>query len=72
MPAPQASVDKLRARRFGLFVHWGLYALPGAARVGEEPRADHRRATTSSYFDHFDPDLYDPRGWAPAAAAGRA
>jgi alpha-L-fucosidase len=53
--------------RFGLFIHWGLYAL--AARhewVKSNERisdADYRK-----YFDHFDPDLYDPDRWAQAAA----
>lgn len=54
--------------RFGLFVHWGLYALPARhewvknrERIGDE---DYRR-----YFDHFDPDLYDPVAWARLAKA---
>jgi alpha-L-fucosidase len=53
--------------RFGMFIHWGLYAL-GARHEWlqhhEEIPGDvyHRR-----YFDHFDPDLYDPKVWAEAA-----
>ena len=52
--------------RFGLFIHWGLYALPARhewvkshERIGDEA---YRR-----YFELFDPDLYDPRAWARAA-----
>jgi len=52
--------------RFGLFIHWGLYALPARhewvknrERISDE---DYRK-----YFDHFDPDLYDPKVWARAA-----
>ncbi len=54
--------------RFGLFVHWDLYSL--AARhewvksIEKTPDADYDRR----YFEHFDPDLYDPRAWAAAAA----
>ena len=28
--------------RFGLFIHWGIYSLPAAPRVDQEPRADFR------------------------------
>ncbi|WP_262455282.1 alpha-L-fucosidase [Arthrobacter sp. A2-55] len=54
--------------RFGMFVHWGLYSL--AAR--HEWVMNHERipaAKYRKYFDHFDPDLYDPREWAAAAKA---
>ncbi|MGD8240203.1 MAG: alpha-L-fucosidase [Armatimonadota bacterium] len=53
--------------RFGLFIHWGLYAL--AARhewVKSRERMDN--ATYRKYFEHFDPDLYDPDHWAEAAS----
>lgn len=49
-----------------MFVHWGLYSL--AARhewvmnYEEIAVEDYRK-----YFEHFDPDLYDPREWAAAA-----
>ena len=52
--------------RFGMFIHWGLYALPARhewvrsrERIGDE--------AYGRYFAHFDPDLYDPRAWARAA-----
>jgi alpha-L-fucosidase len=67
MPAPQESIDKLRARRFGLFVHWGLYALP-ARHEWVKKREQITDADYQKYFDHFDPDLYDPSVWAQAAA----
>ena len=54
--------------RFGMFIHWGLYALPARHEwvksrelIADEPY--------QPYFDHFDPDLYDPREWAAAAKA---
>jgi alpha-L-fucosidase len=52
--------------RLGMFIHWGLYALPARhewvmnrERIGAEEY--------EKYFRHFDPDLYDPREWARAA-----
>ena len=56
----------MREARFGLFVHWGLYSV--AARhewVKQRERLDD--AAYQRYFDHFDPDLYDPRRWARLA-----
>jgi alpha-L-fucosidase len=54
--------------RFGMFIHWGLYALPARHEwVKSRERIDD--ATYQRYFDHFDPDLYDPRTWAAAARA---
>ena len=52
--------------RFGLFIHWGLYALPARhewVKNREKLSDEHYRR----YFEHFDPDLYDPRAWARAA-----
>jgi alpha-L-fucosidase len=51
---------------FGMFVHWGLYALP--ARHEWVMNRERRSVTDyQKYFEHFDPDLYDPREWARAA-----
>jgi alpha-L-fucosidase len=52
--------------RFGLFVHWGLYALP-ARHEWVKSRERLTDAHYQRYFDHFDPDLYDPAAWAEAA-----
>ncbi|MCF7853351.1 MAG: alpha-L-fucosidase [Candidatus Pacebacteria bacterium] len=52
--------------RFGMFIHWGTYAL--AARhewVKNHERMDD--AAYRKYFTYFDPDLYDPAAWARAA-----
>ncbi|WP_329114576.1 alpha-L-fucosidase [Streptomyces sp. NBC_01465] len=54
--------------RFGLFVHWGLYALPAR----HEWVKNRERLTDEQYqvyFDHFDPDRYDPVQWARTAKA---
>lgn len=54
--------------RFGMFIHWGLYA-QGARHewlMNNEkiPVEEYERR----YFKRFDPDLYDPDLWAAAAA----
>jgi alpha-L-fucosidase len=49
-----------------MFIHWGAYAL--AAR--HEWVKNRERITDveyRKYFDHFNPDLYDPRQWARLA-----
>jgi alpha-L-fucosidase len=54
--------------RFGLFVHWGLYALPARHEwVKNRERLDDRHY--ERYLRHFDPDLYDPARWAAQARA---
>ncbi len=52
--------------RFGMFIHWGLYALP-ARHEWVKSREEIDDETYQKYFDHFDPDLYDPHAWAAAA-----
>jgi alpha-L-fucosidase len=52
--------------RFGMFIHWGLYAL--AAR--HEWVKQHEQITDEEYqkyFNHFNPDLYNPKEWARIA-----
>ena len=63
----QGKADWFVHDRFGLFIHWGLYALPARhewvknrERISDQ---DYQR-----YFEHFDPDLYDPATWAQEAA----
>lgn len=52
--------------RFGMFIHWGLYAIPARGewiRNWERIDAD----TYQKYFDEFDPVDYDPKTWARLA-----
>jgi alpha-L-fucosidase len=55
--------------RFGMFIHWGLYATPARGEwiMNNEsiPPDEYRQR----YFADFDPDLYDPQAWAADAAA---
>lgn len=52
--------------RFGMFIHWGLYALAArhewVKQIEQIPDDIYDK-----YFKHFDPDLYDPDLWASAA-----
>ena len=68
-PAPTAgNTEWFVHDRFGMFIHWGLYALPARHEwVKSHERIDDENY--QRYFDHFDPDLYDPREWAAAAKA---
>lgn len=53
--------------RFGLFIHWGLYAMP-ARHEWVKSREKISDEKYDLYFKHFEPDLYDPQVWADAAA----
>ncbi|WP_371263817.1 alpha-L-fucosidase [Paenibacillus sp. UNC496MF] len=54
--------------RFGMFIHWGLYAIPAR---GEWVRNAERISNEDyqAYFDGFNPDRYDPKAWARTAKA---
>ncbi|MDD8025783.1 MAG: alpha-L-fucosidase [Acidobacteriota bacterium] len=54
--------------RFGMFIHWGLYALP-ARHEWVKNREHITDADYRMYFDQFNPDLYNPKEWARAARA---
>ena len=54
--------------RFGMFIHWGLYALPAR----HEWVKNNERLTNEQYqkyFEMFNPDMYDPHEWAKMAKA---
>lgn len=53
--------------RFGMFIHFGLYALPARIEwVQSNERMSEERY--KFYFDHFNPDLFDADEWADYAA----
>ena len=56
----------LEYERFGLFIHWGLYSV-AARHEWVKQREELTTDDYQQYFDHFDPDLYDPTVWAEAA-----
>jgi alpha-L-fucosidase len=67
-PAQKAKTDAawFVDARFGLFIHWGIYAL-AARHEWVKHNEETRDKDYQKYFDHFDPDLYDPKSWARAA-----
>lgn len=54
--------------RFGMFIHWGLYAMP-ARHEWVKTRERIPEEKYDKYFEHFDPDLFDAREWARQAKA---
>ena len=55
-----------REARFGMFIHWGLYAIPAR---GEWVRSFEQMPESEylPFFEEFDPEDYDPRKWVRAA-----
>ena len=55
-----------KSDRFGMFIHWGIYALPArhewVKRYEQISDEDYQK-----YFELFNPDLYDPVEWARKA-----
>lgn len=52
--------------RFGMFIHWGLYALP-SRHEWVQSRELIPPETYQRYFERFDPTQYDPKLWARTA-----
>ncbi|MGN0365919.1 MAG: alpha-L-fucosidase [Suilimivivens sp.] len=52
--------------RFGMFIHWGLYSIPGR---GEWVMSDEqiKKEDYARYFEEWNPIYYDARVWAKAA-----
>ena len=52
--------------RFGMFLHWGLYSIPGR---GEWIRSTEQMPESeyTKYFEEFNPTDYDPKKWARMA-----
>lgn len=61
-----ASTEWFEHDRFGMFIHWGLYAMPA-----RNEWIKHIECITDEkydkYFKYFNPDLYDPKEWARCA-----
>ena len=59
-------VEWYQDARFGMFIHWGLYAIPARGEwvrsVEQMPEEEYL-----PFFDEFDPVDYDPKKWAKAA-----
>ena len=64
--AYEARVDWFRKARFGMFIHWGLYSIPGR---GEWVRSDEQLPEEDymPFFHGFAARDFDPKAWAKAA-----
>ena len=62
----ESRMEWFREARFGMFIHWGLYAIPAR---GEWVRSNEQMPEEQylPYFEEFDPVDYDPAKWAKAA-----
>lgn len=55
--------------RFGMFLHWGLYALPARHEWVLSVEKIDPAAYAARYLPRFHPTSYDPREWARTARA---
>lgn len=64
--AYEARVEWFRKARFGMFIHWGLYSIPGR---GEWVRSNEQMPEEAymPYFTAFSAADFDPKAWARAA-----
>ena len=62
----EARMQWFRQARFGLFLHWGLYAIPAR---GEWVRSTEQMPEEMylPFFDEFTAEDFDPKAWARAA-----
>lgn len=59
-------VEWYQKDRFGMFIHWGLYAIPAR---GEWVRSEEEMPEEEymHFFEEFDPVDFKPEEWAKAA-----
>ena len=80
-PLVKNKLDKWQDLKFGMIIHWGLYAVPGIVESWELCSEDWvGRDSTISYDSFkrwywglkkdFNPVKFDPQSWADAAKAG--
>lgn len=62
----QKRTEWFRDARFGMFIHWGIYAIPAR---GEWVQTDEHLTANDyqKYFDTFNPIDYNPQKWAKIA-----
>jgi len=68
-----AAMQKFRSNRFGQFIHWGLYAIPGGEWKGKvypgaaewlQSSAKISSSSWNALVDKFNPSKYNPDEWA--------
>lgn len=71
-----ARMEWFRVARFGMFIHWGVYAVPAGIYEGEDAGnygewtmsdASIPMATYQNYTKEFNPVKYDPEVWVKLA-----
>ena len=55
--------------RFGMFIHFGLYAMPGRHEWVRKDEKIPEEEYNAKYFARFNPDRFDARKWVKAAKA---
>ena len=73
VPAPEnlAAREQFAADRFGIFIHWGLYAQPGQGEwVMQQKNLDYQEYARLA--NSFYPSKFDARAWVRAIKAGGA
>jgi len=63
IPLPQSVENDLFARRLGLFIHWGLYAIAGYHEQHQQ-RLNVPRKEYGQFACQFNPDRFAPDEWA--------
>ncbi len=71
-PQSAAKMAWLRDAKFGMFIHWGLYAGPGRGEwlmhnEAITPKAYEKYARPESGEEYFSADQYDAKAWATLA-----
>ncbi|HMH24792.1 MAG TPA: alpha-L-fucosidase [Puia sp.] len=76
--ADTSKMDWWNKARFGMFIHWGVYSVPGGIYQGKEDPSlgewimQHEKipvATYREYAKSFNPTEYDPESWVLMAQA---
>ena len=60
--------DWFFSKPFGMFIHWGLYAIP-AWHEQVQQRRGMQRAAYEELIDSFNPQQFDPDAWLDVAAS---
>ena len=82
VPAPESRQDRTKrmawwsGARFGMFIHWGLYAIPAGVWKGDSSHGEWIRTTAQiplaeydAFAASFNPAKFDPRAWVRVAKA---
>ena len=64
--ADKETMQWFQQARFGMFIHWGIYAIPARGEWVKQQESIHD-SEYQPFFETFNPVDYDPREWARAA-----